>query len=353
MSLEFDEFIGQESINCEYKEFTYNLASDKLDRDLCDNYCTTNQFDFNKLTIDNIKKYFDIYLPKYLSCFLNLQDLCLQPTHIVGCKSKFYIGINDLGFVRGIPYKGELPTQKLTNYAYKLIYKRIKIHGNEQSFNFFNYIKINFIKVNFNKKSSRIHPNFIDYLKEKDNFKKLYNQFLIEFDAWKNKFDFINKKLSELGNNINSRIMLINYIKSLDPNNSVIDLLMTDHQLENKSHIEIAEYKQYNTNPYYWVSRWKDEYKDYIVSIRPKFNSDFILKNVPYNLILSIHSMIPYWMNNNNNMNLYIINFDIISPLPKHNISMQFIYYDYITNKWYYCKRQVAYNEPMCIKFTI
>jgi hypothetical protein len=346
MTLEFDEFIGQESINCEYKEFTYNLAPEKLDQNQCEDYCSTNLFDFNRLTIDNIKKYFDIYLPKYVSCFLNLEPIR---------ESKLYIGINDLGFVRGIPYKGQLPIQKLTNYAYKLIYKRIKVHGNELSFNFFNYIKINFIKVNFNSKSSKIHPNFIHYLKEKEIFKQLYNQFLVEFDAWKIKFDFINKKLSELGNDINSRSMLINYIKSLDPFNPVIDLLMTDYQFENKSHIEIAEYKQYNTNPYYWVSRWKDEYKDYIISIRPRFNSDFMLKNVPYNLILSIHSMIPYWMNNNNNMNLYVIQFNIISPLPKHNISIQFIYYDYITNKWYYCKRQVSHshNEPMCIKITI
>lgn len=340
---DFDDFLGQEKINCEYKEFT--LPTNTLERELCERYCQTNEFNFNKLVIENLKKYFDNYLPKYISCFLNLSDY----------KSKLYIGVNDMGFVRGIPYKGCLPITKLTNYAYTLIYRYIKLKQSldDSNFCFFKYIKINFNKINFNKKCDKNHPEFANYLEEKKKFKKLYSAFLQEHEIWKNKFDFINKKLTDLVNLPDSREMLINYIKSIEPTNPIIELLLTDYQLETKTHVDMVEYKKYNTNPYYWVSRWKDEFKDHLLTMKPQFNSDFPLKNVPYNLIQSIHKMIPYWMNYNDNMNLYLISFDIVVPIIKELPLLQFLYYDKKNKKWYFCRRQVLINEPMCIKLLI
>jgi hypothetical protein len=70
-----------------------------------------------------------------------------------------------------------------------------------------------------------------------------------------------------------------------------------------------------------------------------------LLKNIPYILIQSISSMIPYWMNNNDNMNLYVIKIDIINT----NSVNKFKYYNYITQKWFYCKREIINNQPTCI----
>ena len=71
---------------------------------------------------------------------------------------------------------------------------------------------------------------------------------------------------------------------------------------------------------------------------------DIPLKNIPYILIQSVHSMIPYWMNNNDNMNLYVIQINIINTYK----NFKFKYYDYITKQWFYCKREIKYNQPVC-----
>ena len=108
----------------------------------------------------------------------------------------------------------------------------------------------------------------------------------------------------------------------------------------------MLEYKKYTDNPYYWVARWKDEYKEYILSLKPVFNLDFPYKNIPYNLIQGINDMIPYWMNNNDNMNLYVISIDISCSLLEYN--HKFKYFDDITKKWLYCERKLVNNEPVC-----
>jgi hypothetical protein len=48
---EYNEYVGQETINCEYKEFTFNLDGLLIDSKLAEQYCTSNKFDFNKNVI--------------------------------------------------------------------------------------------------------------------------------------------------------------------------------------------------------------------------------------------------------------------------------------------------------------
>ena len=332
----FNEFIGYENLFKEYKEFTFNLAGLPFDIDMCESYCISNKFDFNNIVIDNLNKYFEVYLPKYISSFLNLKTNNI---------SKFIIGINDLGYITGIPYKGELPINELSQIIYNTIDKNIKC---ENILNINQFIKINFIKVNFNNNNNNnnddFHSKFNEYLINKQKHNLEYKKYLSEYDIWKKKFQFINKKLVDLVNSSDSRILLINYIKSFDSNNIVIDLLLSNYKLEVKTHLELLECKNNINDPYYWVTKWKDEYKKYIISLKPNFNMDIPLKNIPYILIQSVSSMIPYWMNNNDNMNLYVIQINIINTYK----NFKFKYYDYITKQWFYCKREIKYNQPVC-----
>jgi hypothetical protein len=334
--MKFNEFIGYENLYKEYKEFTLNLAGLPLDIDTCNIYCKTNKFDFNNIVIDNLKKYFEVYLPKYISSFLNLSTC-----HI----SNFMIGINDFGYVKGIPYKGDLPINELSQIMYNIINNNINC---DNILNLNNFIKINFIKVIFNKNDNNsIHPKYNEYLIYRKKYNLEYEKYLLEYNIWKKKYIFINKKLIDLINTYDTRTLIINYIKSLDPNNIVIDLLLSNYKFKPLTHFQIIEAKKNINNPYYWITRWKDEYKNYIISLKPKFNMKFLLKNIPYILIQSISSMIPYWMNNNDNMNLYVIKIDIIkiNQLNKY----KFKYYNYITQKWFYCKREIINNQPTCI----
>jgi len=329
--MEFNEFLGPEELEKEYKEFTFNLAGISFDISDYDRFCLTNKFDFNDVVINNLNRYFHVYLPKYISCFLNL------PSETT---SQFMIGVNDYGIVKGIPYLGELPIEKLKLNMYRIIYTQIR---HESFINFCKYVKINFVKVNFNKQDiyKTIHPKFIKYLILKKKYDFSYQDFLLKYALWKEKFMFINRKLVDLVNNQDSREMLINYIKSIDPENPVIKLLLTDYKLESKTHDELISYKNKNNNPYYWVTRWKDEHREYIISQKPIFNKEFELKNTPYNLIQSISNMIPYWMTNNENMNLYVISIEIKSPINKN--------FEYFDEKWLCCHRKLVKGAPVCI----
>ena len=327
----FNQCIGPEELCKEYKEFTFNIAGLPLDLYDCESYCLSNIFDFNEIVLNNLNKYFRVYLPKYVSSFLNLNYSC-----------KFYIGINDLGYVKGIPFKGELPIKTLCHEMYKIIYNNIKADNN---IDFSDFIKINFIKVNFNKEVNNTHEKFINYLIQKNKFYNEYKKFIKSYETWKDKLLFINKKLVDLVNSPDTRVLLINYIKSLDPTNPVINLLLSDYKLESKSHEELLSLKDKSNNVYYWVTRWKDEYRRYIISIKPTFNIEFSLKNIPYNLIQGVSDMIPYWMNYNDNMNLYVISVDII----KNNIPHKYKFYDNVMKKWLYCERKIFLNQPVCL----
>jgi hypothetical protein len=89
MIISFNDYIGFETINKEYKEFTFNCAGINIDNKLAEKYCYNNNFKFNEDVLENLKKYIKVYLPKYACSFWNSK---IQ-------KSKFYIGVNDFGLV--------------------------------------------------------------------------------------------------------------------------------------------------------------------------------------------------------------------------------------------------------------
>ena len=110
----YDEFIGPEDENTEYKEFTFNLAGPTLDTKLAESYCQNSKFDFNESVIFNLKRYFKVYMSKYFNAFNN-----------ASIEGDLYIGVNDFGFVKGIPYKGNLPIEYLKGKNIVLLYLQI------------------------------------------------------------------------------------------------------------------------------------------------------------------------------------------------------------------------------------
>ena len=159
-SIKFNDFVGVETLTHEYKEFTFNNDGIILNIKLAEYYCHSNKFDFNNRVIDNLKKYFSYYLPKYISGFLNSK-----------LNGNFYIGIDDYGFVKGIPYFGCVPYNYLTDEMYRLINKFTKY--SLDNFDFNKIIEINFIKIKFEKSDKPLINNkFIKYLEEKKNMKK-------------------------------------------------------------------------------------------------------------------------------------------------------------------------------------
>ena len=154
--LSFNDYIGNEEINKEYKEFTFNLAGLKLDNKLAHEYCLNNVFNFNDAVILNIKKYIKSYVP-----------LNACSTFNSNIDSKLFIGVNDDGFIKGIPYYGELPIKEIKLYIYKILSENLS-NTSLDPIDFNRYVKINIIKVNKPEKpDEKLNPEFSKYLKRK------------------------------------------------------------------------------------------------------------------------------------------------------------------------------------------
>jgi hypothetical protein len=288
----------------------------------------------------NIKRYAKYYLPKYTCAFLN--------RNIKGC---LFIGVNDFGFTKGIPYQGELPIDKIKKKMLKVIKKRVR----------HDFINLNFeklVNIHIYKIISPIKPDldnpqlFTDFIKQKEKFIIEYNSFINKLENWKIKMNFFTQKLVDLVNNLDSRILLIEYIRTFEPINPVIKILESDFILKYNDNEEIANLKDDQFNIYYWICKWKDEMVDNMKNNKPSFNDNNFISSIPYNLIISVSEMIPYWMNYNSNMNLYIIYVEIntFESIYQFNCIDNLIQYKTPNdNNWISCYRNMLLNgEPTC-----
>jgi hypothetical protein len=298
-----DEFLEPESIDREYKAFTFNLTGLNIDLENAISLCESNKFIFNEQTISNLEEYLKCIPPKYLSGFFNSQ-----------ISGKLFIGPDDWGILRGITYQGELPIDILQSKFYE--YLKLKVVNDQFKYNLEDYVKIKFLKINYpndliNIYKNQINPIYIKYLEEKVLYDAEMKIQLEEYNNWKVRYAFAQQKLSSLLNNYESRILIINFIKKYSHDSVVLKLLESDEKIIVLTPEEITPIVKDNTNPYYWASEWKEHMCIVLQKERPKFiKALFSEFNTPFNLINSVSNMVHYWMANNSNMNLYLIQID-------------------------------------------
>lgn len=350
---EYNQYCGQETIESEYKEFTFNLAGLSIDPKLAEQYCTSNVFDFNKSVILNLNKYFKTSLPKYACGYFNS-----------GFDGSYYIGINDYGFVKGIPFKGQIPVQQLKDKIIKTL--RSSVTNDNTDIDWEQLVRIQIKKIDYDTlRTGELEKNqkFLSYVQSKQKYLEEYNDFVERTDKWRLRMNFSVNKLVDLANNQESRNKIIQYIKSVDPTNPVINIFESDDfRLGYKSHDEIIKIRDDPNDPYYWVTRWKDIVVDSIKADRPVLHSTFNLHNTPINLMVSVSEMLPYWLTCNSNMNLYVIQIDFYgSKLAFGNsysdelfssVYNNFRYLDANTRRSIRCYRTVlATGDPVCLPF--
>jgi len=335
--LSFDRFIGYERSNREYKEFTFNPGGLVIDKKTADEYCTNNLFNFNDAIINNIKKYIKLYLPINACASFNSN-----------IESDFYIGVNDDGFVKGIPYRGDINIKEIEAYIYKTLSEELK-NSFLGPIDFHKYVEVNITKIKPPEKpKEELNPEFLKYLRKKKKYKEKLDIYNEEMKDWRIRFDFVNQKLFKLINNMESRIILIEYIKSKDPKSPVIHLLQTDYQEVYQPHEVVLFLKEDEGSPYYWITRWKDMMikklrKEKPVTIKP-------LSNVSINLIMNVSNMTQWWIHNNTFMNLFLVKvrFKTFDFCVEFNYDKLFSYYDHHKMKWLKCRRIIFNGGPCC-----
>lgn len=112
--IEYDQFLGPENAEREYKEFALQLEK-QLSISESVELLKTGKWIFNENVLFTIKQYIEKYVPKYVSSFSN----SLSNLH----EGILHIGVNDNGYVKGIPYKGKLQQSIIERYVKEVINK--------------------------------------------------------------------------------------------------------------------------------------------------------------------------------------------------------------------------------------
>jgi hypothetical protein len=230
-----------ESLNTEFKKFTVDRKSDLI----IENKSDLNTFfksgimtpKFSNIILDILLGNIYNRVPKYVSCFFNMEDLFSHS------ESFFFIGIDDFGIINGIPFnfknisKDEL-CSRVQNTIRQTIYtnmeenveKYLVSHNDIISCIDAYVIEFEYNKNNFLKNISSSNLEEIEDLK--NDIKKLEKKILGEKQ---NKMDINllvdSLAINEFKNNVQINKKMLKYITSTNDFNIIYDE-------NNKSHVD-------------------------------------------------------------------------------------------------------------------
>ena len=333
-----NQYIGNETLVREYKKFTFNHIGLPFDSETAEKLIKSSEWIYNDLIIMNIKKYLRIYLPKYIVGFID--PLSEAPY------GELYIGVNDFGVVQGIPFQGILLEEMIKEEIESVINEYVICDDNKKQI-IIDSISFELLELTyFESELAPIHHLLAKYYQTKNEYDLKEQEFSQEFTNWYSQLVSYKGKLVELFNLEPTRTELYEYIKKINPDSNVLKMIDDGYQLEPKTHEEITIIKDDITNPSYWVCRWKDETLDNLKLCKPipSYRSEITPLFNPLNIITKLSCMIPWWMQKNENMKLYVIKITIKKPQDINNI-----YYLDIFNKINRCYRTIIDNNPCCV----
>ncbi len=394
---EYNEDLGLETITDEYKLFTFNPIL--IDPEESLGLLKSQKWVFNETTIQSVKTYLRLYLPKYISSY----------THPVTKISdgNLYIGVDDDGVIYGVPYAGEFPVEiihkevsnifdtmvRVKNYSFPNPTCPISLESNnfdcidifddietdsKQETNtkskantdekiISQYKKLTNIKIlNIKKKNFKNNiSTYEKYIQKLDELEKSNNKYIKKKEIWKNLILSYTNKLHDMLNDLDIREDIINFIKEKSNyskknfKNKYSDLyylcdvrdyydlmyeLKSEYKYSSMKDKSIDDYKNNSTNIFYWVTRWKDSKTATIKYIKPKTPKYYSNKNYPMFLLSQVHQMIPEWCNSNTNLNLYLIKIKIPGNIDKSKVIE---YYD--GTNWIENYRKINLGSPTSV----
>tara|TARA_Y100000816_G_scaffold272296_1_gene237605 strand:+ start:348 stop:1349 length:1002 start_codon:yes stop_codon:yes gene_type:complete len=324
-----------ETLNNEYKEFCLKTSYDAIySKKNILNILNSGKLsnNYNSLIYQSIEFYFNNYIPKYISSFLNSNN-----------SGNIFIGINDKGENTGIPILNYMNSTIINNLFYSALYKHIL-----NFYKFSKYVTIDIIPLTINTKL--INNNEFNYLVT--NYNKLNNSKINKLQEyytlkqqWKNNMAKYEKKIDILLNLNYFRKQLFHFIlqySTLQNKNHLFSALFSNDIIYFNSH------DKFNINT---ISYWACKFKDYILNK--------ILKNRPIkpNISIRIHPDLIFnritplrllFIQNNYNIKYFIIKISVNKYQGKH---IAYFKYPYSEQYNFKIRRLNNNNQPYCSNF--
>jgi len=327
-----------ETISDEFKKFTFTINSNLYNlHDLI----ITSKWRFNDEVIESLIKYLTNILPKYITAF----NHPLSETE----NGKLYIGVEDDGTQEGIPFEGDLNEYiDLINELINRIINELIFCENKKKLKQNIRFKIEKIKYENKENIHLFNPLITKYEDELQKIELKKQKYKIDYDFWFEEFSRYMKPIAELFNVNETRSEIISYIDKEINNREeyyeLFELFYSSSIIDCLNHVEMYPEKQNRKSPYYWICKWRDVKMQDILSRKPKKYRPYCPFFSPEQIIGSMSSMIPYWMEQNKLLNLYIITFEFLKTELK-----DIKYIDTRTGQYLSCYRGMS-NKYLCIK---
>jgi hypothetical protein len=356
--------IGPEKIDREYKVFNFNPLKLSVDDGI--KYLANGIFCFNDSVDETIKNYLEIYLPKYLCSFFNPStDL----KH-----GKLYFGIDDDGKIIGIPYIGELSKDIINHVIDKIFFSHIKFPNKKTLEKIRLNTQVEIIKIEKKKFMSKLNnqnknkkSSYAKYLEEFNKIKHLNKIHTRKRKVWNSMFDLDKLKLHEMINDEKTRKYIWKYVKiktgyslkkfknkythlgcycDVDDYWNLMSNIKSNYQFTPFKLGTMCDVSNDNLDIYKWVAVWKDSKLSMLKKAKPKKPTKKIDSYYPLFLLSQVPKMIPEWIKNNRELNLFVIkiNFNIDN-------SWETLEYKDVSGQWKYSYRTVMDGKPMSLSF--
>lgn len=342
------QFVGRETIFQEYKELSFQHVGLPFDDEVAEKYLDTFSWEnFNSLVETTLQKYIQIYLPKYACAFLDHHTPSEEPCSLT-------IGVDDSGFITGIPYQGVLTKEMfITGEVIAFLKKKLIFSkdGQDVDVDIYDILDIQVIPVSYqNRNLPQSHPQLEIYRKKKKELQKKIQQHSKKYMKWQAHNDLYSAKLVELYDNPTSRSVFLRYLRK-NEKFDMIERIKRGEKIQQQSYEKIREFRENVDNLYYWLCTWKDEMLDKIRLNRPLREKSY--KNIlsrmetiysPSHILIKAGELVPWWMQSNEGMNLYIVRF----VFKKGGLQVRFI--DHL-NRSVKCYRTLVKDQPCCLPY--
>lgn len=357
----YNQNLGLETIDKEYKECTLYWNKDfNYDFNTILKIFKSGKWIFNETIKNTIKTYLEKYLPKYISAFSNTMIK----------SGDLYIGVDDNGYVKGIPFKGEININYI-NYIIDDVLNSLLCLPNS---NFRKNLSVEIIKLKFNKE----YPNNSEYnsaIKKFEEGIKSHEKYLLHKNKWDKILNFhqtklfvsLNKERKKYRNYMsdNEKFQKKDYKHTYSHLEYLCDVpnyydLLADLKIKKFKFIpgeKVNEYKNLMNKNYtnfhyreindiilfYNFGRYKDFCIESILNLKPKKNRFRANETYPKFILSQIRVMLHSWLSNNRNINLFVIKIRINNEY--NNIH----YYNTKKRKFEKCSRELNEKGPITI----
>ena len=245
--------LGKELLGIEFKIISFHSLAEHLP-ELIEKKTFTGIHNnlVHQSVITTVKKYF----AKYFSA--------MSRTNIDDNFGRLYLGVNDDGFITGIPVTTLLEKTKIKTIIDEIIRNNIRgIHNGkvcDDTKKFFSEkIIINIYDVDHEVDSSNDFSldEFIDQIEcEEIEHEQLWRIYLDEINQWRQHLAKYNVKLSILSNDPDLKEELLAYCIENNANNEIISMLKSGEEI--KIERGVADRKHDPNNFDYWVANFKE-----------------------------------------------------------------------------------------------